>query len=103
MIIVTGHVLTNAENRVAIEAECVAHSQRSRAEPGCIAHNVHADCEQPDRLVFVEKWADKAALLAHFAVPESGAFVQAITALSTERPEMQIYASNEIAMGDLIT
>lgn len=101
MIIVTGHVLTNAKNRAAIEAECVAHSQRSRAEPGCIAHNVHADCEAPDRLVFVEKWADKAALLAHFAVPESGAFVQAITALSTERPEMQIYASDEIAMGDL--
>ena len=101
MIIVTGHVLTNAENRAAIEAECVAHSQRSRAEPGCIAHNVHTDCEAPDRLVFVEKWADKAALQAHFAVPESGAFVQAITALSTERPEMQIYASDEIAMSEL--
>jgi quinol monooxygenase YgiN len=101
MIIVTGHVLTNAENRTAIEAECVAHSQRSRAEPGCITHNVHTDCEQPDRLVFVEKWADKAALLAHFAVPESGAFVQAITALSTEKPEMQIYASEEIAWSDL--
>lgn len=101
MIIVTGHVLTNAENRAAIEAECVAHSQRSRAEPGCIAHNIHADCEQPDRLVFVEKWADKAALLAHFAVPESGAFVKAISGLSTERPEMQIYGAEEIAMGDL--
>jgi quinol monooxygenase YgiN len=96
MIIVTGHVLTNAENRAAIEVECVAHSRRSRAEPGCIAHNVHADCEQPDRLVFVEKWADKAALLAHFAVPESGAFVKAISALSTERPEMAIYTAEEI-------
>lgn len=101
MIIVTGHVLTNAENRSAIEAECVAHSRRSRAEPGCIAHNIHADCEQPDRLVFVEKWTDSAALLAHFAVPESGAFVQAITRLSAERPEMQIYSANEIALGDL--
>ena len=32
MIIVTGHVITNAENRAAIEAEGVAHCRRSRAE-----------------------------------------------------------------------
>lgn len=101
MIIVTGSVLTNAGNRAAIEAECVAHSRRSRAEPGCIAHNVHADCEAPDLLVFIEKWADAAALRAHFAVPASGAFVRAITALSTEAPQMQIYAADEIDVGAL--
>jgi quinol monooxygenase YgiN len=95
MIIITGSVLTNADNRSAIEAESIAHCRRSRAEPGCIAHNVHADCEHPDRLVFVEKWVDAAALLAHFRVPESGAFVRAITALSDEAPEMQIYVSEE--------
>lgn len=101
MIIVTGHVLTNAENRAAIEAECIALSQRSRAEPGCLAHNVHADCEQPDRLVFVEKWQDRASLLTHFAVPESGAFVQAISRLSTERPVMDIYDATGIGPADL--
>lgn len=104
MIIVTGSVLTNTENRAAIEAECVAHSRRSRAEPGCIAHNVHADCEEPDRLVFVEKWSDAGALLKHFAVPESGAFVKAITALSTETPAMQIYrGADEIRPADLMS
>ncbi len=58
MIIVTGSVLTNADNRAAIEAEGVAHCGRSRAEPGCIAHNCHYDVENPDLLVFVEKWMD---------------------------------------------
>jgi quinol monooxygenase YgiN len=96
MIIVTGSVLTNADNRAAIEAEGVAHCRRSRAEPGCIAHNCHYDVEHPERLVFVEKWADAAALLAHFAVPESGAFVRAIAALSTEAPGMEIYISEKI-------
>ncbi len=91
MIIITGFVLTNNENREAIETECVSHSRRSRGEPGCIAHNVHEDCEQPDR----------AALLAHFALPESGAFVKAITTLSTERPEMKIYEAEEIGMAEL--
>lgn len=103
MIIVTGSVLTNAENRKAIEAEGIAHCQRSRAEPGCIAHNCHYDVENPDQLVFVEKWADSAALLKHFAVPASGAFVRAISALSTDAPSMQIYRATEIAAADLVS
>lgn len=101
MIIITGSVLTNADNRAAIEAESVAHCQRSRAEPGCITHNVHADCENPDRLVVVEKWADAAALLAHFAVPKSAAFVKAISALSSEPPSMEIYRADEIKPAEL--
>ena len=101
MIIVTGHVLTSAANRAAIEAEGVTHCRRSRAEPGCIAHNCHYDVEHPDRLVFVEKWADAAALLAHFAVPESGAFVRAITALSAKPPSMSLYQADEITPADL--
>ena len=101
MIIITGHVLTNTENREAIVAECVLHSRRSRGEPGCIAHNVHRDCEQPDRLVFVEKWQNRAALLVHFALPNSSAFVKAISMLSTERPEMQIYEADEIGVAEL--
>ena len=103
MIIITDSVLTNADNRATIEAESVTHCRRSRAEPGCIAHNVHADCENPDRLVFVEKWADAAALLAHFAVPESGAFVKAISALSSEPPSMEIYGAEEIKPAALMT
>ena len=96
MIIVTGHVVTNAENRAAIEAEGVAHCQRSRAEPGCIAHNCYWDIEHTDRLVFVEKWADAGALLKHFAVPESGAFVKAVSALSDEPPVLEIYRAEAI-------
>ncbi len=103
MIIVTGSVLTNADNRAAIEAEGVAHCQRSRAEAGCVAHGCHYDVENPDLLVFFEKWADGAALLAHFAVPASGAFVRAVSALSTEAPTMQIYRATEIGAGDLVS
>ena len=101
MIIITGHVITHAENRLAIEAEAVAHCRRSRAELGCIAHNCHWDVENSDRLVFVEKWADAAALMTHFAVPESGAFVKTISALSSEPPVMAVYlaeATNPAAL-----
>lgn len=95
MIIVTGSVQTDESNRAAIEAECVSHSQRSRREPGCLAHNCHYDIEHPEQLVVLEKWADARSLLAHFAVPETRGFAQAIAALSRKAPEMQIYISEQ--------
>jgi quinol monooxygenase YgiN len=101
MIVVTGSVLTNAVNRTTIEALSIKHCQRSRAEPGCIAHNVHADCENPDRLVFLEVWADAAAVQTHFAVPASGAFVREIGGLSSEPPEMKLYSVDEIPVSAL--
>lgn len=101
MIIVTGSVLTNESNRSAIEAECIAHSRRSREEAGCLAHNCHYDVEQPNRLVFLEKWIDAPALLAHFAIPESGAFVRAVSALSSEPAQMQIYVAQETSPAGL--
>lgn len=96
MIVITGSVITNADNRERIEALAIEHCRRSRAEPGCIAHNVHEDCENPERLVFLELWADAAAVRTHFAVPESGAFVGELRKLSSEPPEMAIYDANAI-------
>jgi quinol monooxygenase YgiN len=34
------------------------------------------------RLVFIEQWTDRAALLAHFAVPASRNFVRALQPLA---------------------
>lgn len=95
MIIVTGSIVTDANNRAAIEAECIAHSRRSRAEPGCLSHHCLYDIERHDRIVFIENWTDAQALLAHFSVPASGKFVQAVSMLSNEKPEMQIYTAQE--------
>ena len=101
MIVITGSVMTNAANRAEMERLCVEHSQRSREEPGCIAHNVHADCENPDRLVFLEVWEDGNAVRTHFSVPESTAFVKTIGALSTEPPTIQIYRADEVSAAAL--
>jgi len=55
MILVPGSVVV-AEGCYA-EALTLSeeHVARSRAEPGCIAHAVHQDTENPQRLVFVEQ------------------------------------------------
>ena len=70
--------------------------RRSRAEPGCISHNVHVDAENPMKLVFVERWSDMATLQTHFAVPASRAFVKSARTHAAEPAEMQIYQASEV-------
>lgn len=91
MILITGHINVRPEHRDRALELGVEHSQRSRAEPGCIAHNCHVDAEDRNRIVFVEEWADMAAIKAHFAVPDSGAFVRDLSAMSDAAPVMRIF------------
>ncbi len=91
MVIVLGSATGTPDSIDALIEHSLEHVRRSRTEPGCIAHAVHRDVEDPLRLVFVEQWADRASLHAHFEVPESGAFVAAISALTAEPPTIQIH------------
>lgn len=95
MIIVTGSATTKPDTRARILEISKQHCARSRAEPGCISHHVHADCEDEDRLVFVEYWTDMAALMAHFQVKESRAFARELAELSATKPEMRLFEATE--------
>ena len=99
MILVTGSILAKPDCLGAALALALEHVHRSRLEPGCIAHAVHQDAECPQRLVFVEQWADQAALAAHFAVPASRAFVAAVTPLAVEPPTIAVYDATPIRIG----
>jgi len=84
MLIVTGSVTARSSDAFErLLALSLDHVRRSRAEPGCIGHSVHVDCENSLRLFFFERWADRAALEAHFAVPESIAFIREMRALTS--------------------
>ena len=91
MIVVTGSIVGTPATIDALLALSLTHVRRSRTEPGCQSHGVHRDAENPLRLVFVETWTDRSALLAHFAVPASREFVDAATALAAEPPVIAIY------------
>ena len=82
MVIVTGEILARPETLDALIAVCVDHSRRSRGEPGCISHDSFVDTENPLRIFFFERLADRASLEAHFAVPESNAFMRQVRSLS---------------------
>jgi quinol monooxygenase YgiN len=96
MIIITGAVVARPDTIDELRALSLEHVHRSRLEPGCLSHAVHIDAENPLRLVFFETWRDRAAVAAHFAVPESGAFVRAAAKLAAEQTTIQLYEAEPL-------
>ena len=96
MIVVTGSVTARKETFNEVRRLSIEHVHRSRAEPGCISHAVHVDCEDALRLVFIEQWVDRAALLAHFAVPASRDFVRALQPLAAVATTIQLYDATQL-------
>ncbi len=99
MIIVTGTALARADSFEEALSLASEHVLRSRTEPGCLSHAVHRDTEEPLRLHFLERWADMAALKAHFAVPASRAFAAALAQATAEPPSMAVYDATECRRG----
>src|ERR1700681_1695205 len=100
MIVVTGSVTTRQDSFNEARRLSLEHVHRSRREQGCISHAVHIDCENPLRLVFIEQWADRATLAAHFAVPASRNFVAALGSLATGS-DIQIYDAQPLKRSEI--
>lgn len=96
MIVILGSVLVQEGRMEEARKVSLEHVRRSRTEPGCISHAVQVDCENPNRLVFVEEWVDEAHLQAHFKVPASRQFVAALSQCATEPPDMALYRAEKI-------
>lgn len=96
MILVIGSVIAQSGRTQEALGLSQEHVARSRTEPGCIAHAVHIDAENPNRLVFVEQWADQAALAQHFRVAASRDFVRILAGLAMETPSISIYEATQL-------
>ncbi len=91
LILVTGSVTARADSIDAMIATSLAHVRRSRAEKGCLSHDVSRSIEEPLRLTFVERWADRESLDIHFKQSGSLEFMSAVRALAAASDGMQIY------------
>ena len=96
MIVVIGSVTARPDSFDEVRKLSLEHVRRSRTEPGCISHAVNIDCENPLRLVFFEQWADRAALLAHFAVPASRDFVKSLQSLAAAATTIELYDATRL-------
>ena len=93
---VTGSVTARKDSFDEILRQSQEHVYRSRTEPGCIAHAVHVDCENPLRLVFFERWVDRDALLRHFAVPASRELVRSLQTLAAAPMTLELFDASKI-------
>jgi quinol monooxygenase YgiN len=84
VIVVTGRVHVPAGRRERFVEVATEMCRSSRAEDGCGGYRVYADLEQDDRYVFVEEWADDAALQRHFREPHTDAFMAQLAGLLGE-------------------
>jgi quinol monooxygenase YgiN len=98
MIIVTGSIHARADTVDEVRRLSLEHVARSRAEPGCLEHGVAVDANDGLRLLFFERWADRAALDAHFRVPASGAFVRQVARLAAQPPAIEAYEASAISL-----
>ena len=56
MIIVSGHLLVDAERRDDHLAACAADVERAREAPGCLDFALSADLVDPRRVNVLERW-----------------------------------------------
>lgn len=98
MILVTGAITARPETFEEIRRLGNEHVRRSRLEPGCISHAMHVDCDNPLRLVFLERWRDASALEAHFELPASNDFVRKAGSLADGPTEISIYETTETSV-----
>ena len=95
MLIVSGSVTARKDTIAEMIRVSLEHVHRSRAEPGCLSHEVGVDPENPLRLMFFERREDEAALKAHFAVRESRAFWRKLQELAADPGGMDIYEARK--------
>ncbi len=91
MVLVIGRVTCEPGNREALAAACERMQEASRREEGCIRYGFFVAVEDPNSLVAVEEWADRAALDRHFAEPHLQEFAAELGKLVSERPEVAIH------------
>ena len=96
MIIVTGTLHARPDTLAEVLALSREHVARSRAEPGCLEHGVAIDADDPMRLVFFERWADRDAIGAHLKVPASRGFGKAVAGLVDQPPTLSMFDATEL-------
>lgn len=97
MIIVEGWVRLAAEEMERLRPAALEMMRQTKAsEPGCLEYAYAIDLAEPDRLRVIERWADQAALDAHFASPHMARFRQAMADAKIDGASVKAYGGEEV-------
>ncbi len=78
MLIVSGTVKIDLNERVVLIDAAEQMMQASRTEPGCLAYDITASLLDASCFHIYELWQDQNALEQHFKMPHMAAFQDAI-------------------------
>ncbi|MBK8069965.1 MAG: antibiotic biosynthesis monooxygenase [Rhodanobacteraceae bacterium] len=91
MVIFLGRARVRADALEAVLAACREMIARTPSEPGCISYQGHQLIDDPQTIVFVEKWASRAEMDSHLAAPHTQAFLGAIGAAVLAPPVLESF------------
>jgi quinol monooxygenase YgiN len=95
MILITAKASVSPENRDAYLALADTQVLNSREEPGCLDYGYYEDAMAPGNFIFVEKWADQAALDFHFAQDYCLDFIKGVRKVSKAISSIDIHHISE--------
>lgn len=91
MLIVIGDATAAPGRRDELVAAARAVAAATRGDRGCIAYSFAADVENPDRILSVEVWADRAALDEHMQHDHTKEFMRVAPGLVAGEPIMSFH------------
>lgn len=84
MVYVIAHLKAHAGKGDEVVALAAPLIESTRKEAGCTSYELYRKVAEPDTLVFVESWRDRAAVDAHFSEPHLKSFQAAMAELLAE-------------------
>jgi quinol monooxygenase YgiN len=91
VVIVIGDATAANGRRDELVAAARTVATATRADRGCLAYSFAADLEDPDRILSLEIWADRAALDEHMGHPHTAEFLRVAPGLVAGEPVMSFY------------
>lgn len=97
MIIVIGTARVTPGSRDQLLAAMQTMAAATATDDGCLEYRFAADVRDPDVLVGVEVWRDRAALDEHMSHDHTTAFLALVPGLLDGEPVMQVFEAGEVA------
>ena len=91
MLIVIGSATAAPGRRGELVMAAREVAAATRGDRGCLAYSFAADVEDPDRILSIELWADRAALDEHMGHAHTEEFLRVAPGLVAGEPVMSFH------------
>ena len=91
MLIVIGSATAAPGRRDELVAAARTVAATTRGDRGCLSYSFAADVEDPDRIIGLEVWADRAALDEHMGHAHTQEFLRVTPGLVAGEPAMSFH------------